>query len=297
MRNIPYVKVIFSLWVVSQIYPAFALDASSTGPGEIAPEFKFIPLMIALPNSSFDMGSNKTSYKDELPIHRLKVARLAMGMTEISFAQWDACFNDKNHPLHCTYSPKHIKGRGNLPVVNVSYNDITQQYLPWLNAKVGFTAPNHFRLPTEVEWEYAAKAGGHGEFSFGPRNNDKIDPSRANYDASYAYKGSSTSLASTGTMPVNSFEPNAWGLYNMHGNVWEWTYDCYNTTDYQKRKNALGEWQALKQSDLHFFGCNRTARGGSWVNLPINLRSANRFEVSDNSGRFSIMGFRVARTF
>jgi formylglycine-generating enzyme required for sulfatase activity len=105
-------------------------------------------------------------------------------------------------------------GRGKQPVINVSWDDITKQYLPWLSRKTG----NAYRLPTEVEWEYVARAGMSTRFWWGA----SVSTDHANYEGSFTYGGGPKGESRKRTVPVDSFSPNPWGLYNVHGNVWEW---------------------------------------------------------------------------
>ena len=254
--------------------------AIGTAPGTRLEAYPGGPVLIALPTGSFTMGSVDGPYHDERPVHTVRVTQaFAMGETELSFAQWDACVNDNRSALRCKYKPKDAWGRGAQPVMRVSYNDIVNEYLPWLNDKTAANPP--YRLPTEAEWEYAARAGGKGEYSLGPNNSDKIDRTKANYSAKR-------------TVPVNSFEPNAFGLYNMQGNVYEWTADCYNSGEYRERRKASGGWLAHNTSEENE-GCSRVLRGGSWFDISENLRSTIRDNDSPNI-RNNNTGLRVART-
>jgi hypothetical protein len=157
-------------------------------------------------------------------------------------------------------------------------SDVTGEYLPWLSKITGKT----YRLLTEAEWEYAARAGTNGAFSF----DGKISAQKANYNATSTYDGSSKGKHLQKTVPVKSFTPNPWGLYQMHGNVWELEQDC--KIDY---KDTPGDGSAALAAN----GCPRVVRGGSWSNDPKDLRSANRLGV-DASDRVKDIGFRVART-
>ncbi len=201
-------------------------------------------------------------------------APFAIGRYEITFDDWSECAADGG----CTSQPADENwGRGRHPVINVSFNDITQQYLPWLSRKAG----HPYRLPTEAEWEFAARGGAAAQaglaYSFGD-------------DGSLLCQyGNSADLAGTGcsdgfanTAPAGSLKPNALGLFDMHGNVWEWVADCW-----QPQYSA----KAAKPAE----DCTtRVLRGGSWASKAAALRSAARGWESQDKGKNSI-GFRVAR--
>jgi len=229
---------------------------------------KAIGKMIPIPSGSFNMGSNNGD-AHEKPIHRVNIKSFNMGQTEVTFAQWDACVAARG----CSHKPKDEGwGRGNRPVTNVSYNDITQQYIPWLNKVTGKT----YRLPTEAEWEYAARAGSTTEYSWG---ND-IGRSQANCHGCGSLWGHDR------TAPVKSFPANAFGLYDMHGNVWEWTEDCYNY-GYRGAPTTGRAWDSGICAD-------RVLRGGSWIDIPTYLRSAFRDWDTASSRDFSY-GFRLVQ--
>jgi len=189
----------------------------------------------------------------------------AVGVHEVTFAEWDACTAGGG----CNgYSPDDEGwGRGNRPAINVSWED-AQLYVQWLSAKTG----NRYRLLSESEWEYVARAGTTTAYHFG----GSIASSQANLNYNEGK-----------TVPVGSYPPNAFGLHDVHGNVWEWTHDCWND-NYQGAPNDGSAWQSGD--------CRRRAmRGGSWLNRPGGLRSALR-GGSAVGYRSSNYGFRVART-
>lgn len=173
-------------------------------------------IMIIIPAGSFQMGSSEGDV-DEQPVHQVTIRSFKMGQTEVTFSQWDRCVEAGA----CTYKPDDEGwGRGDRPVTNLSRTIITQQYIPWLNTISGL----NFRLPTEAEWEYAARAGSKTKYSWG----DRISCGKAQYaggERSNCFYKPSASYR--GTAPVAVFRPNAFGLYDMHGNVWEWTHDCW----------------------------------------------------------------------
>ena len=166
-------------------------------------------------------------------------------------------------------TPSNFKGR-TLPVEQVSWND-TQEFIQKLNAKTGKT----YRLPTEAEWEYAARAGSQTEFSFGDNESEL---------GKYSWF---TGNSSNQTHPVGERQPNAFGLFDMHGNVWEWTQDCWN----ENYVGAPVDGNAWTQGDCS----RRVLRGGSWLSSPQDLRSAFR-KWNSSANRLFNYGFRVART-
>jgi formylglycine-generating enzyme required for sulfatase activity len=208
---------------------------------------------------------------NEKPAHAVQIDyAFSLGKYEVTFAEWDACVADAG----CTYRPDDNGwGRGDRPVINVSYNDITGQFLPWLNRKFGLTgAKDAFRLPTEAEWEYAARAGTVTAWSCG--DTEGCLASVAVYSAGK-------------TQPVGSKTANPWGLYDMHGNAWEWTEDCYADS----YAGAPNNGSALQGGNA----CYRVSRGGSWVSNPGILRSAVR-DLNSPGFRYYVLGFRLART-
>ena len=238
------------------------------------------PEMVVVPAGSFVMGSPSNEagrLYGEGPQHRVTIARpFAVGKFEVTFAEWDACVTAGG----CMLRPDDQGwGRGNRPVINVSWDDITLQYLPWLSRKTDKT----YRLLTEAEWEYAARAGTTTPFWWG----SSISTSQANYDGQVTYGGGPKGEYRQKTVPVDSFAPNRWGLYNAHGNVSEWVQDCWN--DAYRGAPSDGSIWAVGI-------CNhRVLRGGSWLDLPKYVRSAFRFGYTTGMKRSSL-GFRVART-
>ena len=199
----------------------------------------------------------------------VEFARAARG-AEVTFREWDACRRGGG----CSHIPGDRGwGRGNRPVVNVSWND-AQQYVRWLSRETG----KRYRLPSESEWEYVARAGTGTLYHWG----DPIARNRANCD------GCGSAWDNDRTAPAGSFSPNAFGLHDVHGNVWEWVQDCWHP----------GYAGAPRDGGARTTGgdCSRRLlRGGSWNSNPIFLRSANRSSFPARS-RFNFVGIRVART-
>jgi formylglycine-generating enzyme required for sulfatase activity len=198
----------------------------------------------------------------------------------VTFDEWDAAAAESG----LSYKPKDQGwGRGRCPVINVSWND-AQAYINWLRQKTG----QPYRLLSEAEWEYACRAGTTMPFWWGP----SITPAQANYEGNYAYKGGgSKGEYRAQTLPVESFEPNPWGLYQVHGNVWEWCEDVWEDSyEYKPYDlNLIGAAWATGDSG------RRVLRGGSWLDLPRDLRAAYRGRGIPDS-RFNYAGFRLART-
>jgi formylglycine-generating enzyme required for sulfatase activity len=160
----------------------------------------------------------------------------------------------------------------------VSWND-AKKYVTWLSRTTG----KSYRLLSEAEWEYAARAGTTTPFSTG----DTIATDRANFNGDFVYGRGARGDNRDRTVNVGSFRPNVWGLHDMHGNVWEWTDDCWNA-DY---RGAPVDGSARVVGDCKF----RVHRGGSWNSSPELLRSANR-DRDRTDERFNNLGFRVVRT-
>ena len=248
---------------------AFPAAVEAQNPGDTFQDCGECPKMVVVPPGSFNMGSPPSEAErddDEGPVHRVTIVRaFAVGRYEVTFAEWDACVSGGG----CGgYRPSDESwGRGRRPVVNVSWED-AQLYSEWLSRKTG----KGYRLLSESEWEYAARAGATGRYFWGNR----ITPARANYGGNKSQ-----------TVPVGSYSPNRFGLYDMHGNVWEWVGDCYN----QNYKGAPSDGSVWESGD-----CGRSMlRGGSWNDVPQGLRSANRNGNTTGFRSYS-RGFRVART-
>ena len=238
------------------------------------------PMMVVVPAGSFLMGSRESEKGragDEGPVHRVRFsAPFALGVAEVTFAQWDACEADRGCGGH---SPDDEGwGRGRRPVINVSWED-AQAYVRWLSAKTG----KRYRLPSEAEWEYAARAGTRTPFHTGAT----ISTDQANYDGNFTYGAGREGVYRQRTVPVATFGANEWGLHDVHGNVWEWTADCWN----DRYAGAPADGSAWEYGNCSF----RVLRGGSWLSIPMVLRSAHR-DGSSTAARNFNESFRVART-
>jgi len=229
--------------------------------------------MVRIPAGEFLMGSPSNEPdrdSDEGPQHRVRISRdFWMGQTEVTQGLWKAVMGS---------NPSRFSNCGDdCPVEKVSWDDC-QKFIQKLN---GMVSGGNFRLPTEAEWEYACRAGTTTPFNTGPC----LNADQANYDGNYPYSGCSKGQYRECTIKVGSFGPNAWGLYDMHGNVWEWCQDLYG--DY-----ASG---SVTDPEGPSGGSSRVGRGGSWYGGARNCRSANRGSLTPDS-RYEPLGFRLART-
>ena len=226
------------------------------------------PKMVVISGGSFRMGcvSAKDCNEDEKPVHEVRVESFELSRYEVTFEEYDrfVAATGRRAPVDVL--------RRSRPVIEVSWDDALA-YTEWLSEKTG----TRYRLPTEAEWEYAARAGSTTKYSWG---ND-IGYKQANCDGCEGVE------YIVGLTPVGWFSPNSWGVYDMHGNVWEWVQDCWNDS-YQGAPTDGSAWET---GDCE----RRVLRGGSCSEPPVSLRSANRFRVSAGVRGF-YYGFRVART-
>jgi formylglycine-generating enzyme required for sulfatase activity len=230
------------------------------------------PAMIVVPAGSFKMGSAATEADrspNEGPQHEVTIAKpFAVGRTEVTFAQWDACAAAGA----CRKLGDNAWGRDERPVINVSWSDAVK-YVEWLARMTG----KPYRLPSEAEWEYAARAGTTTRFSFGD------DDSKLNGYAWY-FKNSDRKTQAVGTKTANGF-----GLYDMHGNVYEWIADPWHE-NYENAPSDGSVWRDNPVPNRH------VARSGSWYFDAKNLRSASRVGAPSDLQDGNV-GLRVARTF
>lgn len=284
-----------------------AKSTTLTNKGKIFRDCKKCPEMVVIHSGRFDMGSPESEDgrgDDEGPVHRVSVAAFAMGKTEITRGQFaefvkqsgyiadDKCWTLENghYEEHKgSWREPGFPQNDKHPVTCVNWND-AEAYAAWLSRKTG----KIYRLPTEAEWEYAARGNTKTPRYWGDDPDKacryangadlsaqaKIQGARSwqihNCTDGYAY-----------TSPAGRFRPNAFGLYDMLGNVWDWTEDNYHDS-YLDAPAVAGAWQGDNRK--------RVLRGGSWNNSPTNVRAAVRFG-SKPEIRFSTFGFRVARSF
>ena len=262
-------------YMLAQIRPLTAEAEQALKPKDVFREcVKDCPEMVVVPAGKFMMGSppnEKGRYDVEGPQHEVTFANsFAVSKFEVTFDDWDACAAYGDCDPRVSDSGW---GRGRQPVINVSWDD-AQRYIAWLSSMTGKT----YRLLSEAEWEYAARAGTQTAYSWG----DEIGKGNANCD------GCGSQWDGRQTAPVGSFAPNAFGLYDMHGNVWEWVEDCLHN-DYNGAPEDGSAWTAGGDCN------NRILRGGSCISLPEYLRSAVRYGYTTVFRKYHL-GFRVGRT-
>lgn len=235
--------------------------------------------MVDIPGGTFLMGAPETekeSTDEERPQHQVTVPPFFMGKYPVTQAQWQAvaAFAQVNRELNP--DPSTFKG-SERPVETISWYDADE-----FCARVSKATGGDYRLPSEAEWEYACRAGTTTPFHFG----ETITSELANYNGYYTYASEPKGKSRGETTEVGSFPPNAFGLYDLHGNVWEWCQETYHQS-YEKAPIDGSAWIDNK-NDNHF--C--LLRGGSWCNYPVNCRSAYRNRNSPDIDDYNI-GFRV----
>jgi formylglycine-generating enzyme required for sulfatase activity len=237
------------------------------------------PEMIVAPTGSFQMGSSEKSANHdaiEAPQHKVTFARpFSVGRYAVTFDEWDTCVADGG----CNgYRPfDNGWGRGKRPVINISWMD-AKNYVAWLSERTG----KPYRLLSEAEREYVTRAGTSSAYSWGVTGSRR----QANFDDKASQDRNAKGGAGRRTMPVDSFQPNSWGLYQVHGNIWEWVEDCLN----EHYDGAPTDGSAWSTGQCE----RRILRGGSWVSTAESIRSASRYGIQAE-GRASNVGFRVAR--
>jgi formylglycine-generating enzyme required for sulfatase activity len=271
--------------------------------------------MVYIKGGTFKMGSpaNEPERDDDEVRHKVKVSDFYMGKYEVTVGEFERFVNatgyrteaerdrggfvcidgDWKMKADANWKNPYFSQTDNHPVVLVSWNDAVQ-YCNWLSDQEKLTLAytidgynvtmnknaNGYRLPTEEEWEYACRAGTKTPFSTGKN----IKTSQANYNGNYPYKKNAKGEYRKKTTVVGSFSPNAYGLYDMHGNVWEWCWDWYGNYTGESRPNP----------NYSGFEANRVFRGGGWESEANLVRSAVRdFAIPDN--RNDCTGFRLVR--
>ena len=266
------------------------------GAGEPFSDLDGAPEMVVVPAGSFMMGSPETEpgrFPNESPLHKVTIAQpFAVDRHAITRGQFAAFVKATGHKAEgghkstgreWTLDPKaswrdpRFPQDDSHPVTCVNWDD-AKAYISWLAAATG----KPYRFLTEAEWEYAARAGTTTPFWWG----SSITPAQANYDGKGG--GSITGRYRTGTVPVGDFAANPWGLYNVHGNVWEWCEDVWND-NYDGAPTDGSPWLQGGPG-----GC-RVVRGGAWYSNPRYLRSAQRLGIASEF-RSNVLGFRLART-
>ena len=273
------------LWLGCLVGSPAALAADGVlSPGDSFQDCSDCPHMVVVPAGSFVMGSplsERKRYEDEGPQHRVRIAKpFAVGVYEVTFDEWDACEQD----FGCgNFGDDAGWGRGRRPVINVSWND-AQEYVGWLSDRTG----KAYRLLSESEWEYVARAGTTGPYHYGAG----ISLDQANFDGLSGQRNR--------TVPVGSFPANRFGLHDVHGNVMEWVQDCAH----ENYDGAPRDGSAWESGDCK----HRISRGGGWDSSSAWIRSAFRgrwwvagwpstgTRINSPDVGVHFRGFRVART-
>ena len=289
-------SVLFIALIFLSLSPAArAEELPPAGSGQSFKDCPECPEMVVIPAGSFKMGSPAGEPERrgmEGPQHEMRIAQpFAVGRFAVTFAEWDACVEAGG----CRgYRPSDEGwGRGDRPVIHVSWNH-AHAYVKWLSQRIGRT----YRLLSEAEREYVTRAGTQTPFWWG----SSISAEQANYVGTSVYNGGKKGEYRRMTVPVKSFQPNPWGLYQVHGNVWEWVEDCLYVND-----NRAGCNGYISQFSASYCGtpsdgsawttgsCSmRVLRGGSWHSGPASLRAASRRWEGQVLGPEDY-GFRVAR--
>ena len=273
--------------------------ASKWPPGRKLRDCEVCPELVVMPAGRFRMGSPESEedrYDNESPVHEVTIPEpFAVGIHEVTLEEFGHFVQETGHSAGETCwtfegewkerrnrswrKPGFRQGEGE-PVVCVNWKD-AQAYVRWLSSKTG----EGYRLLSESEWEYAARAGTETPFHYGRT----ISTEQANYNGEYTYVSGRKGENRGRTVPVGTFPPNEFGLHDVHGNVWEWVEDCWHDS-YQGAPSDGSAWTSGGDCSV------RVVRGGSWVNIPGFLRSADRYGWGPSGLRLAHYGFRVART-
>ncbi len=242
--------------------------------------------MVVVPAGQLHMGSPDSEegrLTDEGPLHTVTFAKpFAIGKCEVTFDEWDACVAAQA----CKTVSDDGWGRGRRPVIDVNF-EMATGYARWLTQKTG----KQYRVPSEAEWEYAARGGSTTRWFWGEDSKRACEfanvgdesvqqehPDWPRHDCNDGYAK---------TAPVGSFKPNGFGLYDTVGNVWEWVDGCHNPS----YEGAPADGRAWMTGDC----ARRIDRGGGWYNKPDAVRSAQRYAGEDSARRNNTLGFRVLR--
>jgi formylglycine-generating enzyme required for sulfatase activity len=254
-----------ALAVYGTLFAISLARADEPLPGETFRDCETCGEMVVIPAGDFVMGS--TLKASESPPHPVRIGKaFAIGRKEVTFGEWDECVKAGG----CNYTPPDQGwGRGDRPAINLSWDD-AKQFIAWISKQTA----KGYRLPTEAEWEYAARAGSTTPYWWGK-------------DAGSGHaKCLDCGEKTPGTAPAGSFRPNAFGVYDTSGNAAEWVEDCWNPSF----KGAPANGAAWTTGDCSL----RVLRGGSFLDKAASVSSAARFRY-DNDVRYYANGFRLAR--
>ncbi|MEL6475577.1 MAG: SUMF1/EgtB/PvdO family nonheme iron enzyme [Pseudomonadota bacterium] len=259
--------------------PVITVDPATLPDFAMFRECEACPDMVVLPGGAFDMGSppdEEGRGDDEGPVKSLVLKRFAIARFETTWQEWDACVAAGA----CSAADVEVAGgdngwgRGRRPAIETDWRD-ARAYARFVDGR----SPGGYRLPTEAEWEFAAKAGLKTRFAWG--DGAPVCDEASRYGANFR------ACSDDQTRPVGSFPASPFGLFDMHGNVWEWVKDCYTADLSDQPRDGFAKT---------IQGCPfRVLRGGSWNYAPQVLRSANRSRSSVDY-RNNYIGFRLART-
>lgn len=265
-RKMGFVKAMF-LWMaifVMLVFNTYAKERGDFKEPTIGTQFGFVK------SGCYKMGDNfGGGYSNEKPVHEVCVDDFYMGKYEVTQKEWMAIMGN---------NPSNFKGCDNCPVDSVSWDDV-QEFINKLNQKTG----KHYRLPTEAEWEYAARSGGKKEKWAGTNNEEEL--------MDYAWNESN---AEEKTHPVGQKKPNGMGIYDMTGNVREWVQDWYDDNYYKNspKNNPQGPDKGVSGPAPNPCPC-KVLRGAAWGNLPRLSRTSSRM-INEPSNHKIITGFRLA---
>jgi formylglycine-generating enzyme required for sulfatase activity len=303
-------------WLIEIILMAglclFAVTAEGKEPINILKHFKdcdVCPEMISIPagefimgaaNDDFDHKSSASDYANEIPRHRMSIKPFGIAKFNITRKQFEIFSKETNFSgqgcsiyngrywwknLDADWEHPGFPQTDNDPVVCISWND-AQLFITWLNSKLPNLKTEKYRLPTEAEWEYAARAGTITSTYWGGNGSQQCkyentrDISAHNLNPAIPYINCDDGYVETS--PVGSFRTNPWGLYDMLGNAYQWMSDCFHYT------------YSTDPEDFHFTDCSmKMIRGASWATIPAGVHTANRLAYKTNK-RDSTVGFRIA---
>ncbi|HKJ17208.1 MAG TPA: SUMF1/EgtB/PvdO family nonheme iron enzyme [Xanthomonadales bacterium] len=260
-----------------------SMDDLVMRPGKQFADCSECPPLVVIPAGRFEQGSADDAAESlaaEKPARVVNIPRMiAVGIHEVTMDQWDACFTDGG----CSRQPgDNGWGRGNRPVIMVSWSD-TQEYLQWISDKTG----KSYRLPSESEWEYFARAGEQSPWLGGSASALCQYANVAGDESGFEWRHSECSdIVPVGTAPVGSLRPNAFGIHDVIGNVAEWTADCMNLTYLDAPLDGSAWGRGICSSHM--------TRGGSWLTGSKEIRLPSRFNLR-NGDRNDFTGFRVVR--
>ena len=267
-----HVRLAVALIGLLLVPPLSATDAiaAEIKAGDIIKDCDECPEMVVVPAGRFQMGAPKGK-KREKPVHEVIIAKpFAISKYEVTWDEWEACMAAGG----CEREPDdHKWGRDNRPIINIVWEE-ANDYVKWLSKRTGHT----YRLASEAEWEYAARAGTATNYWWG----DKLKKKHANC------RKCGTKWSGKESAPVGSFPPNPWGIHDMHGNIWEWTADCWNPN----HDGAPPDAAVREVGEC----AKRVIRSGSWYYFPKLSRSASRDKFQADLFSYNI-GIRPVREF